>query len=236
MPRRPPADSAARPPPPEPEKPSVKAADAYHHGDLRTALVAAAREALETTAPEAVSLKALAARLGVSQPAPYRHFENREALLAAVAADGFERFRAALTLAVKDAPAEERFERACLAYLAFGRANMGVYRLMFASRLLHTADDGALQQAGDAAFDFLLQSVGAFAPPERAYVLAIWIWSTLHGLVMLAAEGLASGPGDMENAPVAAVREMVRTLTAKGADERGRGLARGPPRGRIGDV
>ncbi|MBV9511686.1 MAG: helix-turn-helix transcriptional regulator, partial [Caulobacteraceae bacterium] len=92
MRRRPPADSAAPPASPEPAAPSVKAVDAYHHGDLRSALIAAAREALETAAPETVSLKALAARLGVSQPAPYRHFESREALLAAVAADGFERF------------------------------------------------------------------------------------------------------------------------------------------------
>src|SRR5271156_2087735 len=76
--------------------PSVKAANVYHHGDLRAALIVAAREALEAMAADAVTLKSLAARLGVSQPAPYRHFDSREALLAAVAADGFERFRTQL--------------------------------------------------------------------------------------------------------------------------------------------
>src|ERR1700743_2999787 len=98
---------------------NVKASDAYHHGDLRAALIAAAREALETTAPENITLKSLALRLGVSQPAPYRHFNNRDALLAAVAADGFMRFGQALGAAAATGDPKDGFERACLAYLAF---------------------------------------------------------------------------------------------------------------------
>src|ERR1700745_4165250 len=91
-----------------------KAENAYHHGDLRAALIAAARQVLETARPEAITLKSLAHRLGVSQPAPYRHFANRDALLAAVAADGFERFRDALVAARDGARENEGVLQSCL--------------------------------------------------------------------------------------------------------------------------
>jgi AcrR family transcriptional regulator len=191
--------------------PAVKAADAYHHGDLRSALIGAAREALETSAPEAITLKSLAVRLGVSQPAPYRHFQNRDALLTAVAADGFSRFGEALAAARDAAPEGGAFEAACLAYLAFGRANMGVYRLMFASRLA-SSDDAALAQSSHAAFDFLLQRASQLVGEDQAYVTAVWIWSTLHGLVMLEAERLGGGPMKAQTTPEAVVRQMIGTL------------------------
>ena len=192
--------------------PSVKAADVYHHGDLRAALIAAAREALQTVTPDAVTLKSLAARLGVSQPAPYRHFGSREALLAAVAADGFERFRAQLVEAAAGAASGQGFEASCLAYVAFGRANMGVYRLMFASRLLPTSDDRTLKQAAGAAFDLLVESVSKYVPAERVHATAVWVWSTLHGLVMLDAEGLLSGPRETQIEPIEVIRRMVAAL------------------------
>jgi AcrR family transcriptional regulator len=202
----------AEPPPEPPRIPSVKAADAYHHGDLRAALIAAAREALETMTPDAVTLKSLAARLGVSQPAPYRHFGSREALLAAVAADGFERFRTQLAKAGAGANGGQEFEACCLAYIAFGRANMSVYRLMFASRLLHTTEDPALKRAASAAFEMLVDGVSRYVPAERVHATAIWVWSTLHGLVMLDAEGLLSGPREKRMEPIEVVRQTVAAL------------------------
>ncbi len=63
---------------------------AYHHGDLKSALITAALAAVEQDGPDAVSLRDLAQSLGVSRAAPYRHFADRDALLAAVAAQGFE--------------------------------------------------------------------------------------------------------------------------------------------------
>jgi AcrR family transcriptional regulator len=194
-----------------PAPPTVKTSDAYHHGDLRSALIAAAREALETMAPEQVTLKSLAMRLGVSQPAPYRHFSNREALLAAVAAEGFERFRARLLEAEAAAAPGANFEAACLAYLRFGRENKGVYRLMFASNIGAATHDDALLKAGAAAFDILLDGVRQKVDPALAPTVAIWIWSTLHGLVMLEADGMSAGPvGGVT--PEAVVRQMTRSL------------------------
>lgn len=201
-------ESQADASPPITPKPS----DAYHHGDLRAALLLATREALETMAPEAVTLKSLALRIGVSQPAPYRHFQNREALLAAVAADGFERFRLALVEAAADGPAADAFQRSCLAYIAFGLANMGVYRLMFASGALHTTQDQALDKASEAAFAFLLAGVAALAPRADPRTMAIWVWSSLHGMVMLSAEGMLSGPLEEQVAPAQIVRQMIEAL------------------------
>ncbi len=194
--------------------PAVKALDAYHHGDLRQALIAAARRALETSSPEEITLKSLALRLGVSQPAPYRHFNNREALLAAVAADGFERFRAALAEAAATAPPGEAFVRSAMAYIEFGRANRGVYRLMFASPVLATqGDDRELEQAGSAAFTFLLDRVATVAAADRVYPTAVWIWSTLHGMVMLESVGLLSGPVQDRVSAEAIVRQMAASLS-----------------------
>ena len=73
-----------------------KPLNTYHHGDLRDALVQAALLEAEQGGPEAISIKALAKKLGVSQPAPYRHFADREALLEAVTAEAFRQFSATL--------------------------------------------------------------------------------------------------------------------------------------------
>lgn len=193
-------------------KAKVAAPRPYHHGDLRAALMAAAREVLETAPPEAVTLKSLAVKLGVSQSAPYRHFETREAVLAAVAADGFVRFREALAAAVAGGDDADRFERAGLAYLDFGRANRGVYRLMFASPVTPTSDDAPLAEASERAFGFLLDGVAPYASDTDAYTVALWVWSTLHGLVMLEADCLAGGKGEPGADAAAVVRELMRGL------------------------
>jgi AcrR family transcriptional regulator len=198
--------------------PAPKSQEAYHHGDLRAALIAAAREALETTRPEDITLKSLAVRVGVSQPAPYRHFANRDALLAAVAADGFVRFREAMETAQASAEEHGRFLAASLAYLEFGRANRGVYRLMFATRLVPTVDDAPLNDAARASFELLLEGVAQSAPPERVQAIAVWIWSTLHGLVMLEAEGILAGPSEHRVSAAEVVGQMMATFAALGGE------------------
>jgi AcrR family transcriptional regulator len=192
--------------------PARKSPNAYHHGDLRTALVEAAREALETAAPEAITLKSLAQRLGVSQPAPYRHFQSREALLAAVAADGFVRFGETLLAAAEAAPPTARMECAALAYLAFARANRGVYRLMFASSLLMTVEDESMRVAAEASFDFLVSALVHYVPTDAVQVVAVRVWATLHGLAMLEAEGLAEPPSREPVPPAAVVHDLIASL------------------------
>ncbi len=200
---------------------SVKDPGAYHHRNLRPALIAAAREALETVAPESISLKALAAQLGVSQPAPYRHFSSREVLLTAVATDGFEQFTAALAEAAGKGPEGERFERACRAYLRFASRYPGLYRLMFASHLLKTATDPSLGYASKTAFDQLLHLLKKLIAPELVNVTAIWVWSTLHGLVMLEAEGLTSATLTQKVTPGDVVQHMIATLSGTPRSRKG---------------
>ena len=201
---------------------SAKDPDVYHHGNLRLALIAAARGALDTVAPESISLKALATQLGVSQPAPYRHFSSREALLAAVATDGFEQFTAALAEAAGKGLASERFERACVAYLRFASRYPGLYRLMFASHLLKTATDPSLERAYRTAFDQLLHLLEQLIAPELINATAIWVWSTLHGLVMLEAEGLTSATLTQKVTPAHVVQHMIATLSGTPRSPKGK--------------
>ena len=91
----------------------------YHHGDLREALIQAALREVELGGPEAISIKALAKQLGVSQPAPYRHFADREALLQAVTAEAFRQFNVIMRAAIEQPGKGSKLSRFAQAALAF---------------------------------------------------------------------------------------------------------------------
>lgn len=168
---------------------------AYHHGDLRTALILAARAALQTSLPEDVSLASLALQLGVSQPAPYRHFASRKALLDAVSEDGFQQLHGDLEEAARAGPAEDALYRLCIAYVGFGRDHWGVYQLMFSRRsLAPTEPDGALGRLADACFQLLAEQVSHRVIGPRGMRSSVATWAALHGLVTLDADGLLAGP------------------------------------------
>src|ERR1700682_4706048 len=125
-----------------------KPLNTYHHGDLRDALVQAALGEVELGGLEAVNISALAKKLGVSQPAPYRHFADREALLTAVTAEAFRQFSATLRESITKPSKRSKLSRLAQATLAFGLRRNGIYRLMFASRIIACASkDGELQNA-----------------------------------------------------------------------------------------
>jgi len=164
----------------------------YHHGNLREALLAAGERALETTGAANLSLRELAREVGVSHAAPRRHFADRQALLDALALNGFERFGAQLDHAL--ATAGEDFTTRILAlaraYVGFATTRPALIELMFASK--HQA--GAppeLAQAADRAFAVALavvvdgQAAGAVVPgdPERLAKIA---FALLQGLVAIA--------------------------------------------------
>ncbi len=162
----------------------------YHHGDLRRTLVRIAREQIAESGAHAVSLASLARLAGVSQPAPYRHFADRDALLEAVATEGFEEFTAALTTAAVAGGRNGALKAMALAYVAFGEANIEIYRLMFASRLVPDAGAGsALETAAIDAFNRLREALAVATPADRVEDEAQLIWAQLHGLVMLKADG-----------------------------------------------
>ena len=169
----------------------------YHHGDLRRDLLQVARGQIADHGAGTLSLAALARLAGVSQAAPYRHFADRNALLEAVAADGFqvlvERLAAAL-----DARQPPQGATAALAtaYLQFGEENAELYRLMFASGLVPAATvDGPLAAKADEAFAMLRSTLASREPDGPEVEQAAYrVWAQLHGLVMLKADGFIKSP------------------------------------------
>ena len=114
---------------------------AYHHGDLRATLIARALEVVETQGHEAVSLRALAEEIGVSRGAPYRHFPERDHLLAEVASVGFERLDAqASDESVRNADPAVRVVGAAQQFLGFVREHPQLFRLMYESGLFQRAE------------------------------------------------------------------------------------------------
>ena len=164
----------------------------YHHGDLREALIAETMVMLGETGAEGLSLRRLAARLGVSHNAPYMHFPNREALLAAVAEQGFKDFSAHIT-SVKSPPDADwttRFIHACQAYVRFGLKHPELLELMFmqhdseAYPDMHTESMSAFHLLENAVAQG--QAEGAIAPGDSRFY-ASTIWSLIHGITVLTA-------------------------------------------------
>lgn len=166
----------------------------YHHGDLRRALLDAARHLLETGAPRGVTLRAAAQAAGVSAAAPYRHFKDREALLAAVMTEGFIELAEATELARDEAPDPVSAYLAIgHAYLGFAVANPRLYRLMFGVECnkpghpdLLAAEQRAFGVVMQAARDCAAAGVIGTRAPEH---VALAGWTIVHGLATLHVDG-----------------------------------------------
>jgi len=171
-----------------------KSENSYHHGDLRDALIKAALREAERGGAEAISIKAIAKQLGVSQPAPYRHFADREALLSAVTAEAFRQFSAMLRDAIARPSKQSKLSRLAQATLDFGLRRNGVYRLMFVSRTVSCAAKGSeLHEATHETFALVIEALEAPAVGYLRERQALKIWAALHGVVMLAEQGLFTG-------------------------------------------
>jgi AcrR family transcriptional regulator len=175
--------------------PQRKRRNAYHHGNLRQALVEQAVQTIQRHGVEALTLRAVAASLRVSRTALYRHFADKRALLAAVATQGFRTFRMAL-LAGWDAGGggQPGFDAMGLAYVRFALANSSYYRVMFGGFVDHSDRDSELVQEAAAAFQVLVDAIveqqrAGLIRPDAPELLARYIWATVHGVAMLAIDG-----------------------------------------------
>ena len=164
----------------------------YHHGDLRHALLEAVLAHVEEFGGAGqLTLRETARRANVSHSAPYRHFPDRQAILASVAAEGFAKLSGALREARAGvADNEERFIRTGLAYLRFARDRRGYLAVMFGPEVAknHTPE---LQQSANDAFT-VLQEMAADARAvdgAQARRLGTVIWSFVHGLATLTGQG-----------------------------------------------
>lgn len=174
--------------------PTRKPRHSYHHGDLREAVIQAALREAEHGGPEAISIKALAKTLGVSQPAPYRHFADREALLIAVTAEAFRQFNTTLRDALAKSSRRSKLSRLAQAALVFGLERSGIYRLMFASQTMASAaKDSELHVASRETLALVKDALDAPVVDVVRERHALQIWASLHGVVMLAQQGLLTG-------------------------------------------
>jgi AcrR family transcriptional regulator len=166
----------------------------YHHGDLHQALIAAALSEIEASGADSISLAALAKSLAVSQAAPYRHFADRDALLQAIAEEGFHLFTLALKRAAQSAPPRNALHDMSQAYVDFALSRPGLYRLMFASRVLATAPPGGtLHRVATGSFQLLVDVLPEKPAGAARIRRALKIWAGLHGLAMLAQNDLLEG-------------------------------------------
>lgn len=169
--------------------PSARAA--YHHGDLRAALLAAAEAEIVDQGVEKFSLRGVARRAGVSHAAPAHHFANVEALLTALAATSFARFDAAMHVRARAAADDpiERLVAITLAYLTYASEHPAMFDLQFASTRPDPCDP-ALADASKAAYATLRDTVEAVLRSRgrdeatRTEAIAT-VWATAHGLASL---------------------------------------------------
>ena len=186
----------------------------YHHGNLRSALLAAAERTVRERGVENLSLRELAREIGVSHGAPRRHFPDRQALLDALAETGFERLGADLRAAADRAGNEfqPRLEATATAYIRFATANPALLDLMFASK--HRATEPSLHEAMERAFSVMMdlilqgQAIGRLQPgdPER---VGLVLFSTIQGIAALLTAGMIT-PDQLNGLTTDAISHFLR--------------------------
>jgi AcrR family transcriptional regulator len=168
----------------------------YHHGNLRETLIRAALELIAEKGAAGFTFADAARFAGVSPAAPYRHFRDRDELMANVALRGFEQFEAALKRAWDDGRPDAlvALDRLGEAYLEFARMQPAYYAAMFESGIAVGADP-ALRQASERAFavlrgaaDKICAAMPAAARPP-ALMVALHIWGMAHGIASLFGRG-----------------------------------------------
>jgi AcrR family transcriptional regulator len=168
----------------------------YHHGNLREALIQAALELIAKKGPAGFTFADAARWAGVSAAAPYRHFRDRDALIADVARRGFELFAGHLDRAWDDGRPDPftAFENVGRAYLAFAHDEPAYYSAMFEAGL-SLDDDPALREVSERSFAVLRkasETLCARLPPEKrppGLMMSLHIWALSHGVASLFARG-----------------------------------------------
>jgi AcrR family transcriptional regulator len=176
-----------------------KSRRSYHHGNLREALIEAALDLIADKGPAGFTFAEAARAAGVSPAAPYRHFADRDALMADVARRGFERLETALSEAWDDGRPSPMaaFQNVGRAYLAFAADQPAYYAAMFETGLPPDLDP-QLAQAGDRAFAVMrgaCEAITAGIPTAQrppALMVSLHIWALAHGIASLFARGDAA--------------------------------------------
>ena len=177
----------------------------YHHGDVRNVLLREAETILRKEGPGGLSLRRLARLTGVSEAAPYRHFDGKDGILAAVAIAALNSFADRLEETAKLAlPHEERIMALGVAYVEFAIEHPQHFRLIFGRERPPLDQYPELRDAADNVFDILQRSVTnldqrgdmTLADAANAYNRALAAWSRAHGIATLVIDGMISPPLD----------------------------------------
>ncbi|WP_017614917.1 TetR/AcrR family transcriptional regulator [Nocardiopsis salina] len=193
----------------------------YHHGDLRAACLRAARELLEESGGSGLSLRAVARRAGVSATAPYRHYADRDALVSAVAGEGYRELAGYLAEAHPDPKTLDDLAEIAAAYVRFAVQRPALFRVMFVEPC--DPDNEERVQATAAIWEYVIGIVEEVFPDADPDTLSTAVWALVHGLAFLHLDGKldADTPETVDNHVRAAVHAVFAADSAHSPPERG---------------
>lgn len=176
-----------------PRKPPTGPSDSYHHGDLRAALLTAARSIVEQDGVAKLSLRAVSRQAGVSHSAPYHHFPDKAAILAALAELGYDQLSAEIQAEQAKLRVDDFVGQVVAvgkSYVRFALVNPAIFRLMFRPELTQPAEHPALREAEARAFGGLVAALAqcqahGLVPGTDPLPAAMSCWSTVHGFATL---------------------------------------------------
>lgn len=182
---------------------------AYHHGDLRAACLRAARELLEEDGSAGLSLRAVARRAGVSAAAPYRHYADRDALVSAVAAEGYRELAGLLAAAHPAPSTPDELADVAVVYVRFALDHPALFRAMFAEPCDPTSEERVAATA--VISEYVRAIVRDAFPGSEPGALSTTVWALVHGLAFLLLDGKldASTPERVEEQVRGAVAALV---------------------------
>ncbi len=170
--------------------------DRYHHGDLKNALISAGLEVLTREGVAGLTLRKVAREVGVSHAAPYAHFADKQALIAAICTEGFRRMYDVVSSAAGQYPnePEKRIVEAGLAYLQFAETTPELFKIMFSGILEHNRKYPEFEKVTGDNFRMVVglveasQAVGVLRPGP-SNLMAVSLWAAVHGLAALVLDG-----------------------------------------------
>ena len=201
-----------------PSRPKKKPVERYHHGDLRRALLDEALRTIQAHGANHLTLRAVGERLGVSRSALYRHFADKQALLAAAACEGFRMLRQAVADAWEhNGHGRTGFEAMAKAYVQFAVAHPSHYRVMFGGFIESATKDEDLMGEARAAFQVLVDAIvdqqnNGLIRRDDPVLIARFTWALVHGISMLVIDGQLQETGQREAVEQYAVERIRASL------------------------